>query len=138
MSDSAMVISSDEITADDLRQFVLSLGGTMVPQEAGSFVINDQEADLWMAIQNKEFMAGFYDNKTLDTWKKSLGSDMKSIIELQLDHTHLCKQLYLYVACKLGEKWNVVLDDIDDSIVNYADLVSMYKRNNQRLTIDKM
>lgn len=137
MSDSAMVISSDEISLDDLRGFVSSLGGNLVPQETASFVINDQETDLWVAIQDSEFASEFYDDETLKAWSKSLGGDMKTIIELQLDHTPLCKQLYLYVAYKLGEKWNIVLDDVDDSVVGYSDLVSMYKKNNAGLTLDK-
>lgn len=137
MSDSAMIISSNEITTGDLSDFVTSLGGTVVPQETNSFVINDQETDLWVAIQDMGFASEFYDDETFDSWNKALGGEVKSIIELQLDHTPICKQLYLYVSCKFGESWNVVLDDIDDSIVSYSELISRYENNNQGLTIDK-
>jgi hypothetical protein len=137
MSDSAMVVSSDEITTNELSDFVLSLGGGVIPGETESFWISDQEADLWLAIQSRSFALEFYDEETLEAWRRSLGSDVKTIIELRLDHTPLCKMLYLYVACKLGERWNVVLDDVDDSVVCYDDILSMYRVNSRGLAIDK-
>lgn len=122
MSNSAMVISSDEITEGDLRDFVLSLGGSGVPGEEGSFVLNSHGTDLWLAIQDQSFAKEFYDEQTFRIWRDCLGRDVKTIVELQLDHSDLSRCFYIYVVYKIGRVWNVALDDIDDSVVCYSDL----------------
>jgi hypothetical protein len=137
MSNSALLISSDDISFDDLNDFILSIGGHLLPQESSSFVISDQGADLWLAKQDEEFASDFYDASTLEEWKRHLGKDMKTVIELRLDHTILCKQLYLYVSYELGRRWNIVLDDVDDSVVSYRDIVATHKSNCDGLTINK-
>jgi hypothetical protein len=138
MSDSALIISSDDISFDDLKDFILSIGGHLLPQESSSFVISDQGADLWLAKQDEDFALDFYDDETLEEWKKYLGEGMKTVIELRLDHTLLCKQLYLFFAYEFGKKWNVILDDVDDSIVSYKEIVTSYKSNCDGLTINKV
>ena len=137
MSNSAMVISSDNITSDELSKFLLGLGGCLVPLETQSYVINDSDSDLWIAIQDKSFSDDFYDDETLSSWNMLLGKNNRTIIELQLDHSAVCKQLYLYIAYEMGKRWNIVLDDIDDAVVSYSALATRYINNNDKLTIDK-
>lgn len=137
MGASAIVISSSEINVSELKNFVYELGGTLVPQENESFVITDGEADVWLAIQDREFASAFYDDETIKSWTKELGASPKTIIELQLDHSALSKQLYVYIAYKCGQKWNVILDDIDDSVQPYHSIISRYENNNFGLSIDK-
>lgn len=137
MSDSAMVILPCEISNSELGEFVESLGGSLVPEEQANFVISDGAASVWLGIQPRIMTTGLYDVETLNDWEKALGEKPRSIIELQLGHSGLCYQLYVYIVYRMGKKWQLILDDIDDSIVTYSEVVDKYQAVNKELTIDK-
>lgn len=137
MSDAAMIISTSNISNVELKSFAVSLGGLPVPQEKSNFVISDGDGSVWLGVQPPELMSALYDDEILNDWNQALGGKPVSIIELQIGHSDKSYQLYLYIALKLGERWNLILDDIDENILLYPQLVKKYRDNNDILSIDK-
>lgn len=137
MSDSAMVILGNEISNSDLHEFIKSLGGSLVPEEYANFVVSDDDASVWLGIQPRELMSGLYDDETVSEWESTLGGKPISIVELQIGHSDSSYQLYLYIAYKMGERWKLILDDIDDRVLPFNELENKYRENSDRLNIDK-
>lgn len=128
MSDSAMVISSDFIDFNKLQNFVISIGGKLVSQDSETLVITCNKASVWLNIQSEEFAEQFYDDNCILEWEAALGAKPKSIIELELGHDEMCHQIYLFVAFMMGQMWNVVLDDVDDNVMGYLDLIKKWDK----------
>lgn len=137
MSDSAMVILNDEISNKDLYDFISCLSGSLVPEEDDNFVISDGDASVWLGIQPHDLQTQLFDGETLREWEIALGGKPRSIVELQIGHSDKSYQLYLCIACKMGEKWKLVLHDVDEQVLTYGKLLEKYQANRDKLRIDK-
>ncbi|MBX8537702.1 hypothetical protein K5D33_23670 [Pseudomonas cichorii] len=124
LSDSANLISSEEITNEEFYDFVLQLEG--ISRGPGRGVIMEGESNVWLALMDIGEVEGFYDEETLLGWSKMLCGSPKSVVEMQLDHTVLSREIYLRVAFEFGRSWPVVLSDLDGVDLPYNAVCEKY------------
>jgi hypothetical protein len=128
MSLSVLLISAEHIGNSEFNEYMLEIGGMMVPGESCNFVINDLETDLWVSLQDANFYLKFYEEDTLNEWGLVLGGKPKSFISLKLDHSKECLKLYLLVAHQFMNKWKMIMIDYDDATFSAEDVDRRYEK----------
>lgn len=127
MADSAMIISSEMLTAEDFQDFVRSNGGSIKFGEFPRRGISQGESDIWLAMLPKDIFEGFYDAEDILEWQSLLGAAPQTLIEIRLDHTQKSRLMYLEVFLSFGKLWHCVLYDVDDSVLSYDLVCERYR-----------
>lgn len=123
MGDSAMLVSSHEVTEGEFQEFISMLGGAVSPQLRAS--VSEGESTVWISLLYISRYPGLYEDY-LFNWEKCLGGAPKTVLEMRLDHTQGARELYLRVAFEFGRLWSVVLVDVDDVDVSYELVCEKY------------
>jgi hypothetical protein len=79
MSLSAMIISSEKLTAEDFEEIVQSNGGSVNAGEPFRGTIGEGDSDIWLALQSKDIFERFYDAVDLQEWQDLLGGYLAGI-----------------------------------------------------------
>lgn len=135
MGADALIVTSEDVTAEALASFVAELGGQPVAGAEGRLVVADGDTDVWLAIQPDEFFGLLHSEETVLQWRKALGQAPRKGVELMLDHGPKRRQLYLYIAYAFSLRWNMILDDIDDTIITAEELHRRCREECTDLTI---
>jgi len=116
MSDSAMIVSSHDISEVEFQEFIVALGGWGGPLLRAA--VSEGQSTVWIGLLRVNDYSGLYDDY-LDDWARCLGGRAITVLEMQLDHTEGARDLYLRIAYEFGRLWKMFLVDIDDSYVPY-------------------
>jgi hypothetical protein len=120
MSLSAMIISSEKLTAEDFEEIVQFNGGSVNAGEPFRGTIDEGDSDIWLALQSKDIFEKFYDAEDLQEWQELLGDTPQTLIEVDLDHTEHTRVMYVKVFLSFANRWPCVLHDVDDAIFVFS------------------
>ncbi|WP_445178643.1 hypothetical protein [Pseudomonas sp. McL0111] len=128
MSLSAMIISSEKLTAEDFEEVLQSNGGSVNAGKPFRGTIGEGNSDIWLTLQSKDTFEKFYDSEDLQEWQDLLGGTPQTLIEVDLDHTEPARVMYVKVFLSFANRWPCVLYDVDDAILSF-DSVSERPKN---------
>lgn len=127
MSDSAMIISSEIVSAEKFCNFVKDIGGYVPHLGASRGGIDKGESSVWLGLLDEDMIHEMYSDGDIAEWEAKLGAAPQIIVELRLDHSPRAKLLYLWVVFVFGKKWNSILYDVNDELLSYAQVSDRYQ-----------
>lgn len=125
MSDSAMLVTSTEISAKEFYEFISNFGG--VPGVKGRGVILDGETNIWVALLDIKYLEKFYNGRAFHEWTSYLASPPIAAVEMRLDHTDKSREAYLRFSVEFGKIWRSVLVDLDGCDLSYDMVCERYR-----------
>lgn len=127
MSLSAMILSSEKLSADDFKAVLLEHGGFVSAGKPSRGGVGEDDSDIWLALHSKDILDEFYDAEDQQEWQDALGATPQTMIEINLDHTEHAKLMYLKVFLSFTKAWPCVLNDLDDSTLSSRSVCEKYK-----------
>ncbi|VVN47907.1 hypothetical protein [Pseudomonas fluorescens] len=127
MSLSAMIISSEKLSADDFKAVLLEHGGFVSAGKPSRGSVGEGDSEIWLALHSKDILDEFYDAEDQQEWQDALGATPQTMIEINLDHTEHAKLMYLKVFLSFAKAWSCILYDVDDAVLSCGSVGEKYK-----------
>lgn len=121
MSTSVYVVSSDDITSEQALDFLSDLKAVDISRENVDGQIVDGESNIWIKFLGSSVLEES-DEEELDSWAECLGADARSFFELTIGKGAGSMQLAVKMAREAMERWNVVVDDLYESVYDKDNL----------------
>lgn len=118
MSTSIYLVSSNKITFEDALEFFAQLQVTEIDSGNASGLLLDGEACVWIKFFGSSVLDESDDDE-LEAWANCLGAKAHSFYELTIGKSEGSMQLAIKIAERAMARWNVVVDDLYDSV--YSD-----------------
>jgi hypothetical protein len=125
MGKSAVIFSSEIISAHDLNDIVSLMNGAEVPDSSGRFWIGCSDADIWVSLVGDKEMS-FYEGIGTERWGGFL-QKVKTVVEIQIGRGDGSRLLSLLFCVRLSSKFKIVIEDEDEKIFFGDEIRSAYE-----------
>jgi hypothetical protein len=116
MPEPISIISDQVIKLDEFKDFLRDLHIEIDPDEVYHGRLSEGNNHVWIVLDNDELKN--FDQSEIELMIEKLGSQPKSHLLLDVSKTEGSKQLAMIFIDKLSNRWNCVIYDAQDNILN--------------------
>ncbi|MGI9282794.1 MAG: hypothetical protein ACR2PX_24625 [Endozoicomonas sp.] len=126
MSDSALIISSERITQEELEEFTHSLNGYF--HEEWCYV---SEGEGWVGFVISDFYLeepDFFEESELAEFREALdGEPIQTYLELNFSSQGQSRHLADWLVTRMGERWLIIYDDPEENVLTHEQVANRYR-----------
>lgn len=115
MSSSIYIVSSENISKDEVVLFFKSIGVKDIEKDKLRGIAYKGDAIVWLSFLGSSVLEES-DEEELEMWQRGLGKSARSFFELTIGHGEGSLELAVEIAKKCMSQWNAVVDDQYDSV----------------------
>ncbi|MGK7944329.1 MAG: hypothetical protein AB4058_07655 [Microcystaceae cyanobacterium] len=116
MPEPISIISDQVIQLDEFKDFLQELNIEIDPNEVYTGRWSEENYHIWIVLDNDELKN--FEKSEIALMREKLGSQPKSHILLDVSKTEGSQQLAMIFIDKLSNRWNCVIYDAQNNILN--------------------
>ncbi|MDQ3252560.1 MAG: helix-turn-helix domain-containing protein [Acidobacteriota bacterium] len=130
MSESIAVVTSDNVSRDDLAAFIQSRGGFITPERLLFGRFSNHDRHVWIGV-DESLLEGYREDEemqnTLDAIRRKLGGEPQTSVIINISRTSGSEQLAADFVQSFAERWTCVVDDLHGNIFSVEEFARQQK-----------